>query len=150
MLESLYGRFAPRDNVTAGELRPFAQTAYASETGAVGLAPGGWLYVPAACRAGSAAERCRLHVVFHGCKQGASFVEDTFVRRAGYLPAADAGGIVVLFPQVAPTLQPLNPNGCWDWWGYEGAGYATRRGPQIAAVRAMVADLLGEPRPVAQ
>jgi hypothetical protein len=50
----------------------------------------------------------------------------------------------LLFPQVAPSYQPLNPNGCWDWWGYEGQWYAAKAGPQVAAVRRMVGDLLGE------
>ena len=67
-----------------------------------------------------------------------------FVRRAGYLAAADAGNVVVLFPQVEPSFQPLNPNGCWDWWGYEGEDYATRNGVQLRAVRAMIGDLLDE------
>ena len=73
-------------------------------------------------RAGCRPVRCRLHVAFHGCKQGQSYVHDAFVRRAGYLAAADAGSIVVLFPQIEPSYQPLNPNGCWDWWGYERRG----------------------------
>ena len=65
------------------------------------------------------------------------------MKRSGYLAAADAGNVVVLFPQVEPSYQPLNPNGCWDWWGYDGDEYATRRGPQIVAIKAMVDDLLG-------
>jgi poly(3-hydroxybutyrate) depolymerase len=99
--------------------------------------------VPAACSGPGAAARCRLHVAFHGCKQGQSYVQDAFARRAGYLAAADAGSIVVLFPQIAPSYQPLNPNGCWDWWGYSGDAYATRLGPQIVAIKAMVDDLIG-------
>ena len=61
--------------------------------------------------------------------------------------AADAGRVVVLFPQAEPSFQPLNPNGCWDWWGYGGAEYATQAGPQIAAVKAMVDDLMGSGEP---
>jgi poly(3-hydroxybutyrate) depolymerase len=144
MLEHLYGPFgtqrAPR---RAGELRVVNQAPYVAATGAAGLAERGWLYVPAACAGTGAPGRCRLHVVFHGCKQGASYVDDVFVRRAGYLAAADAGSVVVLFPQVEPSFQPLNPNGCWDWWGYGSDAYATRRGPQVMAIKAMVDDLLG-------
>jgi hypothetical protein len=44
---------------------------------------------------------------------------------------------------VEPSFQPLNPNGCWDWWGYTGDTYATQAGPQMAAVKAMIEDLLG-------
>jgi len=147
LFEHLYGPIATRSSAATtptpapGELRTFDQRAYAAAVGSASFADEGWLYVPATCAAAESAP-CRLHVVFHGCKQGASEVGDAFVRRSGYLEAADAGRVVVLFPQVKPTMQPLNPLGCWDWWGYEGAGYATQRSPQVAAVRAMIDDLL--------
>lgn len=146
MLEQLYGPFGARQGqLEPGKLERFSQHEYAQAAGATGLAEQGWLYVPDACRSGgAAAQRCRLHVAFHGCKQGASYVQDAFVRDAGYLAAADDGGIVVLFPQIEPSFQPLNPNGCWDWWGYSGDTYATQAGPQMAAVKAMVQDLIGE------
>ena len=99
--------------------------------------------MPTGCRADGAT--CRLHVVFHGCKQGMASVGDAFARGAGYLEVAESNRIVVLFPQVKPTLQPLNPLGCWVWWGYEGSDYATRDGRQIAAVRAMIDALIAEP-----
>ena len=65
---------------------------------------------------------------------------------AGYLEAAGANRIVLLFPQVEASYQPLNPKGCWDWWGYERRWYAVKAGPQMRAVRMMIGDLLGEPR----
>ena len=144
MLEHLYGSFgAQAAGVKRGTLQQFSQAAYATAADADGFAARGWLYIPATCSGNGAAGRCRLHVAFHGCKQGASFVNDAFVQQAGYLAAADAGRIVVLFPQVEPSFQPLNPNGCWDWWGYTGDEYATQAGPQVAAVKAMVDDLMG-------
>jgi len=144
MLEHLYGPFAAAAAAVApGQLLPFSQADYARAAVASSLAARGWLYVPAACSGPGAAGRCRLHVAFHGCKQGQSYVQDAFARRAGYVAAADAGSIVVLFPQIEPSYQPLNPNGCWDWWGYSGEAYATRLGPQIVAIKAMVDDLLG-------
>jgi len=143
MLEHLYGGLPVLPAQRPGELRVVDQAPYAKAFGAAGMAARGWLYVPAACSGQGAPGRCRLHVVFHGCKQGASYVDDAFVRRSGYLQAADAAGTVVLFPQAEPSFQPLNPNGCWDWWGYGSEAYATRRGPQVMAVKAMVDDLLG-------
>ncbi|HET7204683.1 MAG TPA: hypothetical protein VFI92_15090 [Steroidobacteraceae bacterium] len=144
MLEHLYGAFAPAQGAPrAGQLRVVDQTPYAAATGASGLGAQGWLYVPAVCAGDGPPRRCRLHVVFHGCRQGASYVKDAFVRRSGYLAAADAGNVVVLFPQVEPSFQPLNPNGCWDWWGYGSEAYATRRGPQVMAIKAMIDDLMG-------
>jgi poly(3-hydroxybutyrate) depolymerase len=144
LLEHLYGAFAVAPTaVPPGELLAFSQAGYARAADASSLAARGWLYVPAACSGPGTAGRCRLHVAFHGCKQGQSYVQDAFARRAGYLAAADAGNIVVLFPQIEPSYQPLNPNGCWDWWGYSGDAYATRLGSQIVAIKAMVDDLLG-------
>ena len=148
MLDHLYGPSgAPAAGVEPGTLLQFSQSSYAEAAAADGFAARGWLYVPAACSGNGAAGRCRLHVAFHGCKQGASYVKDAFVKQSGYLAAADAGRIVMLFPQVEPSFQPLNPNGCWDWWGYGSEDYATQAGPQIAAVKAMVYDLLGPAAP---
>jgi poly(3-hydroxybutyrate) depolymerase len=146
LLEHLYGKLAEGRAAGPAGLLEFDQRPYAAASGSRGLAERGWLYIPAGCHDDTAAD-CRLHVVFHGCKQGASFVGDAFVRRAGYLEVAEANRIVLLFPQVEPGYQPLNPYGCWDWWGYESDSFATHDGPQVRAVRAMVADLTGEARP---
>jgi poly(3-hydroxybutyrate) depolymerase len=151
MLTHLYGPIeaaAPAE--PAGTLAQFDQQPYAEQSGSKGLAARGWLYVPPGCdKPGADGSRsCRLHVALHGCKQGASYVGEDFMRKSGYLAAADAGRVVVLFPQVQPSFQPLNPNGCWDWWGYEGENYMTRSGPQVAALAAMIEDLLGGPSQV--
>ena len=93
---------------------------------------------------GAGRERCRLHIAFHGCRQGADQGGEAFVRDAGYNRWADAHGLVVLYPQARRSLLlPMNPEGCWDWWGYSGARYAVRDGPQVGAVRAMVRALAG-------
>jgi poly(3-hydroxybutyrate) depolymerase len=143
LLAHLHGDVVPGTAPSNDGLVEFDQRPYAEQSGSVGLGDRGWLFVPQACRAGQAAS-CSLHVVFHGCQQGASFVGDAFVRRGGYLEVAEANRMVLLFPQVEKSLQPLNAYGCWDWWGYEGEDYATRGGRQVRAVRAMIADLLGE------
>lgn len=112
------------------------------------MADRGYLYVPAACAAG---QPCRLHVAFHGCQQQAGANGSPFAKRAGFNEWADANRIVVLYPQTAATsavpLTPYNPQGCWDWWGYNDfsfdmAGhYATRDGAQISAVWRMLQQL---------
>jgi poly(3-hydroxybutyrate) depolymerase len=143
LLQHQYGALEPpAASASSAALTPFDQRPYAELSGSVALDERGWLYVPSTCRDGV---RCRLHVVFHGCRQGATFIGDGFARRAGYLQVAEANRIVLLLPQVKPTTEPLNPLGCWDWWGYEGSDYATQRGRQIRAVRAMIADLLAVP-----
>lgn len=106
----------------------------------ISLGEAGTLYVPGSC---AGAARCRLHVVFHGCHQTEREVGDVFTRHAGYNEYAHANGIVVLYPQV--VIDPaVNPEGCWDWWGYTGTDYETREGPQMRAVRAMILRLTGE------
>lgn len=141
-----------------------------------GLDDSGWLYVPAACEAGRSvraarrsAPACRLHVVFHGCAQGQGFagpdgqpVGARFVAGAGYNRWAESNRLVVLYPQVRASTPPpaaaargqtfqLNPEGCWDFWGYTSPDealtgafrpYARRGAPQLAAVKRMVDALL--------
>ena len=82
-----------------------------------------------------------MHIAFHGCGQNRTFIGDAFARDSGYARWADANNIIVLFPQTAAT--PLNPQGCWDWWGYTGREYLTRKAPQILAVRRMLDQLAG-------
>jgi hypothetical protein len=134
----------------AGALVEFDQRPFiAGRPDDASLAASGFVYVPAACRE----ERCRVHVAFHGCQQGAAKIGRRFVEGAGYNAWADRHRLIVLYPQAAARngfafgswRWVYNPKGCWDWWGYTGPDYATRQGAQIKAVKAML-DRLGEPR----
>lgn len=88
-----------------------------------------YLYVPGACEDG--AQSCALHLVLHGCAQSAEVVGKDFIEMSGYLPWAETNGIVLAFPQVSKSVAlPMNPHGCWDWWGYTGDDYAWRTGAQ--------------------
>lgn len=136
MLKHLHGRLNARNNGTlSGSLTEFDQRAFVSGHG---MAATGWVYVPQACAAGKTT--CKLHVVFHGCKQNTATVDRLFVRNAGYNRWADTNNIVVLYPQTSNDA----PNGCWDWWGYDSANFAKKSGPQIASVKAMVTRLSGD------
>jgi poly(3-hydroxybutyrate) depolymerase len=85
---------------------------------------------------------CRVHVAVHGCGQGVGQVGRAFARQAGYERWADANRIVVLYPQAqASRFGPVNPRGCWDWWGYSGPDYAAKSGAQLSAVHRMLAAL---------
>jgi len=138
LLAQLYGELKPRVRSHGSQLRPFDQQRYAAP-GATSLADLGYVYVPKRCEEGAT---CRVHVAFHGCRQGTSFVGQAFVKDAGYNEWAEANDIVVLYPQVSRSLlMPLNPQGCWDWWGYTGPDYAMRDGPQLLTVRRMLAAL---------
>jgi poly(3-hydroxybutyrate) depolymerase len=133
------------DAHAAGTLAPFDQTEFFDRRDPTASLGGvGYVYIPTTCLAGG----CRLHVAFHGCRQnvdarGQDRVNDDFIRDAGYNRWAAANRIVVLYPQT--TASALNPKRCWDFWGYTGLDYRTRRGTQIRAVKGMIDRLLGPP-----
>jgi poly(3-hydroxybutyrate) depolymerase len=133
-LAHLYGPLAPRPTALSGTFLALAQGDYVDSPASHSLADTAFAYVPRSCADG---ERCRVHVAFHGCKQSTSAIGDAFYKHAGYNEWADTNHLVVLYPQtVAKALS--NPNGCWDWWGYDSPDYATKSGPQMKAVKAMV------------
>ncbi len=139
MLNHLYDDLREPAGPTSGELRKFDQKRYATGGMLASFADSGLLFVPKDCAAGLP---CRIHVAFHGCRQGIGFVGKAFARDAGYNRWADDNRIVVLYPQVAQSrIWPFNPQGCWDWWGYSGPNYATRSAPQLASVRRMLLAL---------
>ncbi len=139
MLQHLYGDLREPAGAGSGELRAFDQQRYVTGGMLASFAETGYLFVPQDC---AAAKPCRLHVAFHGCRQGSGFVGRDFARDAGYNRWAGANRIVVLYPQIARShVWPFNPQACWDWWGYSGANYATRNGPQLASVHRMLQAL---------
>lgn len=115
---------------------PFDQRPYLAPFS--GMATTGYAYVPASCR--NAGAHCAVHVVFHGCAQAAKYVGDDVYARLGFNEWADTNGLIMLYPQVEKSAAvPFNPMGCWDWWGYTGQTvFATRYGPQLRSIRAMV------------
>jgi hypothetical protein len=137
ILQQVFGALHAPAPAPTGELRRFDQAEFGS--GAAGMAGTGYVYVPRDCAGGGA---CALLIAFHGCAQSARSVGDAFDAHAGFNRWADSNALIVLYPQVDATL--LNPKGCWDWFGYTGPGYATRSGPQLAAVHAMAARLVGQ------
>jgi poly(3-hydroxybutyrate) depolymerase len=142
LLNFLYGKLAAPTANESGRLVAFDQKGYAGgDAKAISMDDSGFVYVPKRC----ATERCRVHVAFHGCRQGADEIGERFVREAGYNRWADSNALIVLYPQAIGRYSPFvyNPRGCWDWWGYTGATYHTKAGAQIRAVKAMV-DRLGE------
>ncbi len=125
-------------NTAQGTLRTFDQDALRPAGADAFLAKTGYLYLPPACAAG---KPCGLMVALHGCKQNADAVDEAFVRDAGFNRWADVYDVAVLYPQTRASFAPLNPQACWDWWGYSGADYDTRKGVQLRwlvnAVRAL-------------
>ena len=143
LLGHLLGPLSPPTSRQDGRVISFNQDEFSGdEANSISLAKEGVLYVPKSCEAGG----CRVHVAFHGCRQNAAAVGERFVREAGYNRWADSNRLVVLYPQTTASYAfPFNPRGCWDGWGYTGALYHTKAGPQIRAVKAML-DRLAAPR----
>lgn len=134
MLNHLYDNLAEPASEPSGQLVNIDQ-GLAGEF-ADTLGPEGYVYIPRQCQSG---QTCKLHISFHGCNQNAQVVGTQYAENTGFNRWADANGIVVLYPQTKSSmLMPLNPQGCWDWWGYTDANYATREGRQIQAISTLV------------
>lgn len=101
----------------------------------------GYLYIPSQCVND---QTCELHTVFHGCMQSTEFIGKDFIKGAGYNEWAESNNIVIFYPQVQSSqLSPMNPKGCWDWWGYTNKNYANNKGPQMMAINAMINKISG-------
>ncbi len=146
LLQHIYGPLAARNGgAPAGAIIEYDQHEFLANPRSHGLDDTGWAYVPHRCANGM---RCRVHVAFHGCFQYAEHVQDAYVRNSGINQWADTNGIIVLYPQTV-SVAAINPNGCFDWWGYTertgGAGnYDTRAGVQIGAFRRMIDRVTGD------
>lgn len=141
-LRKLFGSVnAPNTGPLGGTLIQFSQNTFATNGYAPGLSMGssGFAYIPASCAAG---QSCRLLVALHGCKQGYAAVGTAFVDRANLNQYADTNNMIVLYPQAIAS--GVNPNGCWDWWGYLGAtNYPIKGGAQVETIMNMVRRLDG-------
>lgn len=136
LLEHVLGPLKPPAPKASGEFVTFDQSRFAVDLEQHSMAATGIAYVPQACRRASG---CRVHIAFHGCNQSRAEAGDAFTHDTGYTRWADTNRLIVLFPQIEKS--PLNPHGCWDWWGYTGRDYLTRNAPQIAAVKRMLDKL---------
>jgi poly(3-hydroxybutyrate) depolymerase len=136
MLGHLFGSVSPPAGSPSGTVTEFDQNAYApgGNAGSISMAAKGYTYVPKSCASGTP---CRLMVALHGCQQGVNTIGTTFVTKAHLNEYGDTNTMMVLYPQATATGS--NPQGCWDWWGYLGAGnYDTHGGPQIETIMKMV------------
>jgi poly(3-hydroxybutyrate) depolymerase len=147
LLRHIYGYLKPPKSTLSSSPQAFDQHDFVNgDPKAVGLADTGYVYVPTECQT----QTCRVHIVFHGCKQYAQKVGDAVYGRGGYNRWADANKIIVLYPQAAPVgTEPLgNLDGCWNWWGFLGDSehdFAQKTGQQISAIKKMVDRLTAGP-----
>jgi hypothetical protein len=144
LLQHIYGALNPKNKGELfGKLLSFNQREFTfpESPGSYSMAETGYVYVPQSC---AARQPCRVHVALHGCKQNADTIGDRYIRHAGYNEWADTNQLIILYPQTIvgnPFTDfgtPLNPFGCWDWWGYTNFNYAVKAGRQITALKTML------------
>jgi len=138
----LGGANAPNTGTPQGTLSSFGQDSYApgGSAPALGMDSTGLLYTPPACANGAA---CKLVVALHGCLSGQYLLGDEFPERANLDSYADTNNLVILYPQAIASVIPYNPEGCWDWWGYDGPNFAVKSAPQMVTIMNMVRALGG-------
>jgi poly(3-hydroxybutyrate) depolymerase len=148
ILQHIYGALnAPRDpGSISGTIKSYDQTTYTSPSlpGALSLGRNGYVFVPKDCETVTG-PACRVHIVLHGCEQNAESVGHQVVEKTSFNAWADTNRIIVLYPQTTARalwlpLEPYNPLGCWDWWGYLSGdnSYATKSGGQIRVIKSML------------
>lgn len=146
ILKHIYGDQKPAAKTLTGELIEFDQSVFFDDP-LTSMNETAFVYVPENCQT----EQCKVHVAVHGCEQGVSVIGTTYVKETGYLEAADTNSTIVLFPQVKKSsLNPMNPKGCWDFWGYSTNNlppynYYSKEAPQMVAINKMIARLTSQP-----
>ena len=127
MLQSFLGPLNPKVFAVDANLYVFKQSAYGN-TLLAGMLDLGYIYIPAGCMS----NKCRVHIAFHGCSQSAEVVGNVFARWNGLDDWAESNNIVVVYPQILSSF--VNPQGCWDFWGYSGSNFAFKTGRQMQIV----------------
>lgn len=110
---------------TSGHLFRFNQDEFFPNNSALvnGFKEYGYAYIPYNCRPETGI-KCHVHFAFHGCGQNfpMAYINKIpeFVLEAGYLEAADANNIIVIFAMSWPDLKfrSLNYIGCYDIYSY--------------------------------
>lgn len=149
ILNHIYPELKPATPQNPESLIAFDQTEFLTSTH-TSMSQTGYAYVPKDCQSGQ--KQCSVHIVFHGCLQGADVIGDQYYAKTGYNDLAEANDLIVLYPQITPSnISPFNPQGCWDFWGYSSPettnpDYYTRSAPQLSAVYKMLQRLAAKPQ----
>jgi len=139
-LSAFFGRLRPRnDGRLGGRLVNFDQTEFGAAA-SNSMDTNGYYFVPESC---SDRHPCGLVVAFHGCLQTQAVIGTKFITESGIDEWADSNGIIVLYPYaIESSTVPYNPQGCWDWWGYDDPNYSLKSGTQTTIVYKMVQRLM--------
>jgi hypothetical protein len=71
-----------------------------------------------------------------------------FAMDSGYLDYVENNKLIVLFPQtwITEDNYPLNPKGCWDWFGWTGREYATNQGTEARWLMTWIQEIRKNPK----
>lgn len=127
LLQSLLGPLNTRVFAVDQNLHVFKQSLY-GDIVLAGMLELGYIYIPENCLV----KNCRVHIAFHGCLQSAQLVGNIFVKWNGLNDWAESNNIIVIYPQIISSF--VNPQGCWDFWGYTGTNFAFKTGRQMQIV----------------
>ncbi len=132
------------DGKLSGKLSAFDQTEFGASSN-LSMATTGSVFVPSACARGA---RCGFILAMHGCLQEASLIGNAWVAEAGIDEWADRNDLIVVYPDTIASSAPgpVNPNACFDWWGYSNLydpKYALKSGLQMSVLYAMVQRATG-------
>ncbi|MDT0593970.1 hypothetical protein [Glaciecola petra] len=69
-------------------------------------------------------------------------VGDKYATMTGLNEWAANNNMIVMYPQIRKSAMfPMNPQACWDWWGYTDKNYANKDGKQIKAIHQIILNL---------
>jgi len=145
IIEHIYPGSQPAAAQISGQIIEFDQTEFFPND-ITSMSDKGFAYVPEQCAQGT---ECRIHVAIHGCEQGYESIGDDYYSSTGYNEMADTNNLIILYPQASKSItMPVNPKGCWDFWGYSSYNqlapdFYTREAPQIKAIHSMIKRLAG-------
>lgn len=147
LLKHIYGNLNPPVNTNdlSGHFIKFDQKEFI-DSDRSSMSDIAYAYIPEVCNT----EACRVHVVLHGCEQGAKVIRNAYYTTTGYNEMADSNHMIVLYPQAQPSAtEPYNPKGCWDFWGYtdnypDKPAFYTKAAPQMKAIIGMIDRLTSE------
>jgi poly(3-hydroxybutyrate) depolymerase len=131
---------ARNDRQLQGQLLNFDQTEFgAAATNSMDT--NGYAFVPRECAQN---RRCGLILALHGCLQTQADIGTKFITESGIDEWADTNGVIVIYPYaIKSSTVPVNPQGCWDWWGYDDPSYSLKAGTQTTIVYKMVERVMG-------
>lgn len=94
ILRHIYGDLKPPADSPSGKIVKFDQSEFA-DVDPLSMSKDAYVYVPKACETAA----CKVHIVLHGCLQGAEVIGDKYYASTGYNEMADTNNIIMLYPQ---------------------------------------------------